>query len=163
MQYIPCNSALFAQETRACFWFKKALFFGKKCTITWLILHIFVIYYCIYCKFAIKRKNDAFVVKIVNTRLTKIFRAFFVPDEKLPSSATLPTCEAGNLSTSSPFFSSTTSMAAKSATYSNSLSDLEKPTLKIKCLFSLFWWPCRRPPLLMTKWSTKSKDCGSNS
>ena len=36
------------------------------------------------------RKNDAFVAKIVNTRLTKIFLAIFAPDERLPSSATLP-------------------------------------------------------------------------
>ena len=32
------------------------------------------------------RKNDAFVTKIVNTRLTKIFVAIFAPDE---SSGTL--------------------------------------------------------------------------
>ena len=38
----------------------------------------------------ITRKNDAFVAKIVNTRLTKTFMAISVPDEKLPSSATLP-------------------------------------------------------------------------
>ena len=35
------------------------------------------------------RKNDAFVAKIVNTGLTKIFIAIFAPDERLPSSATL--------------------------------------------------------------------------
>ena len=35
------------------------------------------------------RKNDAFVAKIVNTRLTKIFMAILAPDERLPSSATL--------------------------------------------------------------------------
>ena len=35
------------------------------------------------------RKNYAFVAKIVNTRLTKIFMAIFAPDERLPSSATL--------------------------------------------------------------------------
>ena len=37
----------------------------------------------------IMRKNDTFDAKIVNTRLTKIFIAFFAPDERLPSSATL--------------------------------------------------------------------------
>ena len=37
----------------------------------------------------ILRKNDAFVAKIVNTRLTKIFMAIFAPNEMLPSSATL--------------------------------------------------------------------------
>ena len=37
------------------------------------------------CKFAIMHKNDAFVAKIVNTRLPKIFMAIFAPDEMLPS------------------------------------------------------------------------------
>ena len=37
----------------------------------------------------ILHKNDAFVAKIVNTRLTKIFITIFAPDERLPSSATL--------------------------------------------------------------------------
>ena len=41
------------------------------------------------CIFAFTRKNDAFVAKIVNTRLTKIFIAIFAPDERLPRSATL--------------------------------------------------------------------------
>ena len=41
------------------------------------------------CKFAITRKNDAFVAKIVNTRLTKGFMAIFAPAESLPSPATL--------------------------------------------------------------------------
>ena len=35
------------------------------------------------------RKSDAFDAKIVNTRLTQIFKAIFAPDERLPSSATL--------------------------------------------------------------------------
>ena len=35
------------------------------------------------------RKNDAFVAKIVNTRLTKGFMAIFAPTESLPSPATL--------------------------------------------------------------------------
>ena len=34
-------------------------------------------------------KNDAFVAKIANMRLTKFFMAIFAPDERLPSSATL--------------------------------------------------------------------------
>ena len=38
------------------------------------------------------RKNDTCDAKIVNTRLTKIFIAFFAPDERLPSSATLIYC-----------------------------------------------------------------------
>ena len=35
------------------------------------------------------RKNNVFVAKIVNMRLTKIFIAIFAPDERLPSFATL--------------------------------------------------------------------------
>ena len=35
------------------------------------------------------RKNDAFVAKIVNTRLTKGFMVIFAPAESLPSPATL--------------------------------------------------------------------------
>ena len=42
------------------------------------------------CKFAITRKNDAFVAKIVNTCLTKIFMTIFAHHERLPSCATLP-------------------------------------------------------------------------
>ena len=38
---------------------------------------------------AITRKNDAFVAKMVNTRLTKVFMTIFAPDERLPTSATL--------------------------------------------------------------------------
>ena len=40
-------------------------------------------------KFEITRKNDAFVAKIVITRLTKGFMAMFAPAESLPSPATL--------------------------------------------------------------------------
>ena len=40
-------------------------------------------------KFGITRKKDAFVAKIVNTRLTKGFMAIFAPAESLPSPATL--------------------------------------------------------------------------
>ena len=39
------------------------------------------------------RKNDAFVAKIVITRLTKGFMAMFAPAESLPSPATLPGTE----------------------------------------------------------------------
>ena len=38
------------------------------------------------------RKNDAFVAKIVITRLTKAFMAMFAPAESLPSPATLVDC-----------------------------------------------------------------------
>ena len=40
----------------------------------------------------IMRKNDAFVAKIINMRLAKIFMAIFAHDERLPSSATLIRC-----------------------------------------------------------------------
>ena len=65
---------------------QKQCFLGRKCTITWYILHILL---SLICEFAISRKNDAFVAKIENTLLTKIFMAIFAPDERLPSSATL--------------------------------------------------------------------------
>ena len=39
------------------------------------------------------RKNDAFVAKIVITRLTKGFMAMFAPAESLPSPATLTTVD----------------------------------------------------------------------
>ena len=42
------------------------------------------------CKFAITRKNNAFVAKIVNIRLTKMCMAIFALAERLPTSATLP-------------------------------------------------------------------------
>ena len=64
----------------------KQCFLGKNCTITWYIMRILL---SENCKFAIAHKNNAFVAKIVNTHLTKIFMAIFAPDERLPSSATL--------------------------------------------------------------------------
>ena len=65
---------------------QKQCFLGKKCTITWYILHILL---SKICKVVITRKNNAFVAKIVTTRLTKIFMAIFAPNERLPTSATL--------------------------------------------------------------------------
>ena len=41
------------------------------------------------CKFVTMHKNNAFVAKIVNTRLTKIFMANFAFDKKLSTSASL--------------------------------------------------------------------------
>ena len=41
------------------------------------------------CKFAIMRKNDAFVEEITNTRQTKICLAIISVAERLPTSATL--------------------------------------------------------------------------
>ena len=59
-----------------CFLFmgQKQCFFGKKCTITWLMLHVMLNK---TCKFAIMCENHAFVAKIANTRLTKTFVAIF--------------------------------------------------------------------------------------
>ena len=63
---------------------KKCLFLSKK-SVSWTLHGI----YCIFSNLRLRRKNDAFVVKIVNTRLTKIFMAIFAPHERLPRSATL--------------------------------------------------------------------------
>ena len=41
------------------------------------------------CKFTITRKNGAFVTKIENKRLTKVFMVIFALAERLPTSATL--------------------------------------------------------------------------
>ena len=65
---------------------QKQCFLGKKCTITWYILHIMLIK---ICKFAITRKYYAFVAKIVNMRLTEVFKVIFALAERLPTSATL--------------------------------------------------------------------------
>ena len=69
-----------------CFFESKTVFLGQE-------MHFYMVHVACYTeiilKFAIMRKNDAFVAKIVNTRLTKIFMAIFAPDERLPSSATL--------------------------------------------------------------------------
>ena len=51
-----------------------------------------MVYIAYFTEFNLKFcKNDGFVAKIVNMRLTKIFMAIFAPDERLPSSATLLT------------------------------------------------------------------------
>ena len=71
---------------KKCLFCQKQCFLDKKCTITWYIFHILLSW---YCKFAVTRKNNAFVAKFVNTRLTIIFMAIFAPDESLLSSATL--------------------------------------------------------------------------
>ena len=57
------------------------------------ILHIVLNF--IY-KFAITRKNDAFVAKIATTRRTKFFMAILVLNERLPTSST--TLQSGNAS-----------------------------------------------------------------
>ena len=45
------------------------------------------------CKFAFTRKNNAFVAKVVNTRLTKVFMVIFALAKMLPTSATLDTTD----------------------------------------------------------------------
>ena len=67
---------------RSVFLGQKQCFSGKKCTVAWYILYF--ILSCI-CRFTITCKIDAFVAKIVNTCLTKIFTVIFA----LPTSATL--------------------------------------------------------------------------
>ena len=56
-------------------------------------LHYYMVYIVYFTELKLQMcdyaKNDAFVTKIVNTRLTKISMAIFAPDERLPSSATL--------------------------------------------------------------------------
>ena len=64
----------------------KTVFLGQEVHYYWSLSHII---FSKICKFAITRKNDAFVAKIVNTRLTKIFMANFAFDERLPTSAIL--------------------------------------------------------------------------
>ena len=64
----------------------KTVFLGQE-------VHYYMVYIAYFTELnlqiAITRKNDAFVAKNVNTRLTKIFMAIFAPDDSLPSSATL--------------------------------------------------------------------------
>ena len=64
-------------------------FLGNKRIITKYILHIIL---NLICKFAITRKNVAFVAKIANMRLTQIFVGIFAFAERLPTSATLSKC-----------------------------------------------------------------------
>ena len=71
---------------KKCLWGQKQCFLGKRCTITWYVLHIILSW---IDKFAITCKNDAFVAKKVNTRLTKVFMTIFALAERLPTSATL--------------------------------------------------------------------------
>ena len=68
------------------FWVKNNVSWAKLCLMTWFILHIILNW---ICKFAITRKNDAFVVKIANMRVTKISVAISALAERLPTSATL--------------------------------------------------------------------------
>ena len=60
---------------------KKSLF-GSKTVFLGQEVH----YYRVYIAYF---KNDAFVAKIVNKRLTNIFMVIFATDKRLPSSATL--------------------------------------------------------------------------
>jgi len=65
---------------------QKQCFLGTQCTITWCLTHVLL---SLICKFAITREDDAFVAKIENTLLTKIFMPIFALAERLPTSATL--------------------------------------------------------------------------
>ena len=71
ISYIVAIYALFER-----LWEKKCFYLGQKVPITWY-------------KFAITRKNDAFLAKIGNTIQTKICMAIFALAERLPTSATL--------------------------------------------------------------------------
>ena len=66
----------------------KTVFFGQEVHYYMVYIAYFSELYLQICDYV---QNDAFVAKIVNTRLTKIFMAIFAPDERLPSSATLDT------------------------------------------------------------------------
>ena len=77
---------------------KNSVFFGSKTVFLGQEVHYYMVYIAYFteliwqiCDYAQKRAFDA---KIVNTRLTKIFIAIFAPDERLPSSATLVSCNA---------------------------------------------------------------------
>ena len=64
-------------------WKKKCLF-GLKTVFLWQEVHycmVYIAYFTQICKFAITRKNDAFVAKIVNTRLTKFFHTSYLSRE----------------------------------------------------------------------------------
>ena len=63
---------------KKCFFGSKQFFLGKKFTFTWYKLHIILNQ---ICKFAITRKNDAFVAKIINMHLTN-FYSHFCPRRK---------------------------------------------------------------------------------
>ena len=82
----PCAGWQKLREGTKVFFGSQTVFLGKRCTITWYTLHVIL---SLICKFAITRKNDAFVAKIVNTCLTKSFMASFALAERLPTSATL--------------------------------------------------------------------------
>ena len=78
-------------------WAKQKLFFGqkqcfldKKYTVSLNILHIILNK---MSGFVITRKNDAFVAKIVNMRLTKICMPIFAHAERLQTSTILPRTE----------------------------------------------------------------------
>ena len=55
----------------------------------WQEVHYYMVYIAYYTDLNLQICNYAFVAKIVNTRLTKVFMAIFAFDERLPTSATL--------------------------------------------------------------------------
>ena len=65
---------------------QKQCFLGKKCTITWYVLHILL---SEFANLQLGAKNDAFVAKKVNMLLTKFVIPIFALAERLPTSAAL--------------------------------------------------------------------------
>ena len=75
-------------------WGQKSLFFGTATLflvqVRYYSLHGIYAYYTeLNLQIAITHKNDAFVAKIANMRLTKIFVGSFALPERLSNSATL--------------------------------------------------------------------------
>ena len=75
---------------KKCLFESKTVFIGKE-------VHYYMVYIAYFTELNLQichnTQSDAFVAKIVNMRLTKIFMAIFAPDERLPSSATLDMCD----------------------------------------------------------------------
>ena len=65
---------------------QKQCFLGKKCTITWYVLHILL---SEFANLQLGAKNDPFVAKKVNMLLTKFVIPIFALAERLPTSAAL--------------------------------------------------------------------------
>ena len=63
--------------------------FWVKLVLLWQEVHYYMVYIAYYTELNLQICDDAFVAKIVNTRLTKVFMAIFAPHKRLPSSATL--------------------------------------------------------------------------
>ena len=72
---------------------QKQCLFGSKTVFLGQEVHYYMVYMAYFTELNLKiwdyAQNDAFVAKIVITRLTKGFMAIFAPAESLPSPATL--------------------------------------------------------------------------